>query len=136
MEKTFQEILEKLKGINLALVGTVNMNFQGIEIEPNDIDFVTDDYGIEKIAKIFFSNITDNDGYKETEFALRGSKVHFISKTTNPLRMDDSINPIFIRKWDLEIPVMPLEYELEFYKKLNTSKAEVKVSLIKEKLNK
>ena len=48
MKKIFKIILEKLEGIKFALIGTTNMNFQGIKIKPNDIDFLTDDENIKK----------------------------------------------------------------------------------------
>lgn len=131
MKKVFEEILEKLKGIDFAAIGTINMKLQGIDVEFNDLDFLTDDQNLEKISQIFSSPINTENGYKETEFMLDNFRIHFVSSQGNPLRTDNCHKAITINAFGLMIPAMPLESELEFYKKLNTPKALKKVELIK-----
>lgn len=136
MDKVFLEILNQLKEIDFATIGSTNMKLQGIDVVPNDVDFLTDDVNIEKVAKIFSSKISNDNGYKETEFKIDNIDIHFVSSSSNSLRVYDCHKVILIDVWGLQIPVMPLELELEFYRKFNTKKAQNKVKLIMEKLNK
>ncbi|MFH1863519.1 MAG: hypothetical protein ABIJ85_01220 [bacterium] len=61
--KALEVLLKKLEGIDFALLGTFNLFLQGIKIEPHDLDLITDNKGIRKIAGIFRSKITKNDSY-------------------------------------------------------------------------
>ncbi len=134
MEKAFQEILKKLKEVQFACIGTTNMSLQGIDIQPKDIDFVSDDEGVEKIAQTFGSQIDESRGFKETEFKIVNWEVHVASMTTNPLRNDDFKNLIWVEKWGLKIPCMPLKSDLKFYQRANRAKDRDKIKLIKEKI--
>ena len=58
--ETVKEIYKKLKNtdINWAIFGSTNLLMQGLEVEPNDIDILTDEVGAYKIENIFEENIT------------------------------------------------------------------------------
>lgn len=135
MKKVLGIILEKLKGVEFAVIGTANMKLQGIEIEPKDIDLVTDDFGVEKIAKIFNCKVSESRGFKETDFNINDMEIHAASMTTNPLRNDNFRKPVWVKKWGLKIPCMPLESDLDFYQKANRSTDKEKIRLIREKLS-
>ncbi len=134
MESVFNDILEKLRGIQFACIGTTNMYLQRIDVIPKDIDFVTDDYNLIKIASICKAKIINKRGFKEVKINLHNFEVHFASCDGNSLRNDDFKKPIWIFKWGLKIPCMPLESDLKFYQQANRAKDHNKVKLIKDKL--
>jgi len=131
MQKVFKFILEKLSGLNFALIGTTNIMLQGGEIIPNDIDFLTDEKNIKGIARTLKSKISDDNGYKETEYLLGSYKIHFVSASGNPLRDDNLREKIYINRWGMKIPCMTLGSELKFYRKINSEKAKSKVKIIR-----
>jgi len=140
MEKFFgvlRILIEKLKGIDFAVLGSYNLYLQGIKINPKDLDLITDDNGIHKIIDIFGSSIATNEGkYKETEFEINDVEIHVVSNINNELRPPFRNNIIWLEKDNLKIPCMSLESELSFYEKINREKDKGKAELIKQKLNK
>lgn len=135
MEKAFEILLAKLKGVDFALISSANLMVQGIAVEPRDIDIVTDNEGVERIAGIFKSQVINEKGFKETEFEIEGFEVHATSLEGNPLRHDDFRKPVWIKKWNLKIPCLPLEADLRFYQSANRPKDAQKIKLLEEKLN-
>lgn len=134
---TIKYIIEELKDFNIALIGTSNMAIQGINIYPKDIDFLTDDNNIQEIAKKFNAKIKEDHGYKEVEVKINNiAPVHFVSNTTNPLRMEGLDKKIIVEKSGISVPCMPLERELDFYSKLDKETAKNKVRLIRQHLRK
>lgn len=138
MEKFFgvlRILIEKLKGIDFAVLGSYNLYLQGIEISPKDLDLITDDNGIQEIIDIFGSNLTPNEGgYKETEFEIDDVEIHVVSNINNKLRPPFRGNIVWLEKNNLKIPCMSLDSELLFYEKINREKDKGKVELIKEKI--
>lgn len=138
MFDVLKKILNDLEGIDYALIGTFNLSIQGIkEVNPNDIDFVTDDKNLEKIAQKYQAQIKVDPewGHKDLKFELDEIEVQFTSHDNNVLREGSfPKNKVFITKNDLRIPCMSLESELNFYEKGAREKDKIRVSLIKEKL--
>lgn len=133
-------LISKLSDVDFALLGSLNLKFQGVsEIEPRDIDFLTDDQGIKEVSRIFDSKIfKDNeDEYLETIFEIDNIEVHFVSNNSNSIRpinfMDYVVN---VKKYGIDIPCMSLKSELEAYKKMNREKDKVKIDLIEKYLEK
>jgi hypothetical protein len=135
MEIAFKKIVEKLEDIDFAFIGTANLKLQGIDIEPEDIDIISNDENLIKIAKIFGSKVYNRRGFKESDFQIESHDVHVASFEGNSLREDAFKNIIYVKKYGLKIPCMPLESDLEFYRKANRVKDKGKISLIEQKLN-
>lgn len=130
-------LIERLKGVDFALIGTFNLSIQGIDVSPNDLDILTDEAGIYKIGEIFDGPIVQaNSGpWKETEFIIGDVEVQATSTQNNPLRpMDYKKHIISIEKEGIQIPCMSLESELDFYKKAGREKDKLKVGLIESRL--
>jgi len=137
MEQALRILLEKLKGIDFALIGTFNLFLQGVKVSPHDLDILTDDEGMDKISRIFGSKITleKEDRYKETKFKIGDTEVHVVSNKNNPLRPQDFRKQIvWVKKGDLEVPCMSLESELRFYQQVGRSKDRGKIDLIQAAL--
>lgn len=137
MQKALEILIERLKDMEYGLIGSYNLKFQGVEIEPHDLDILTNDEDIQKIAKIFSSQIKVSNGYKETEFKINNIDVHIVSCVNNPLRPNDLTKEIVrLEKDDLKIPCVSLQSEINFYSKSGREKDILKVDLIKSALKK
>ena len=137
-EEILKILVEKLQGIKFALIGSADLEFQGINIEARDIDLLVDNEGIEKIANIFNSTLIKNaeKGYLETKFHINNVEIHCVSNILNPLRPIDILDSsVLIEKNGIKIFCMPLKTELEFYKYLNRDKDQKTIKLIEEKLD-
>lgn len=137
-EEILRILIGKLQGIKFALIGSMDLKFQGIEIEARDIDLLVDNEGIEKIANIFNATLIKNadKGYLETKFYIDNVEVHCVSNILNPFRPDDILaSSVQIERNGIKIFCMPLKTELEFYKHLNRKKDQKTIKLIEEKLN-
>lgn len=130
-------LIERLKDVDFALIGTFNLSIQGIDMSPNDLDILTEEAGIYKIGEIFDSPIVQaNSGpWKEVGFMIGDVEVQATSVADNPLRpMDFKKHIILIEKEGVQIPCMSLESELDFYKKAGREKDKLKVGLIESRL--
>ncbi len=130
-------LIERLKGVDFALIGTFNLSVQGIDVSPNDLDILTDESGIYKIGGIFSSPVVqaDHGQWNEVRFVIGSVEVQATSTQGNPLRsMDFKKYIISIKKEDIQIPCMSLESELEFYLKSGREKDKIKVYLIESHL--
>jgi uncharacterized iron-regulated protein len=135
MEQALIEFLKQTKGIDKALIGSYNLQLQGIEIPANDIDFVMHDEGIQKVAELFNAEINNEHGYNACEFALLGQTINCVSCEGNKLRLCDFMSQVtYVLIGDTEVPCMSLESELAFYKASGREKDLHKVSLIEAKL--
>jgi predicted nucleotidyltransferase len=137
-EDILKILIEKLQGIKFALIGSMGLKFQGVEIDVRDIDLLVDNEGIRKISQIFNSELIKNadKGYLETKFYINDVEVHCVSNILNPLRPNDILaRSVLIEKNGIKIFCMPLKTELEFYKYLNREKDQKTIKSIEEKLN-
>lgn len=135
MEKALEIILNKLDGVKFALVGSFNLQTQGIDIKANDLDLLTDDENIEKIAQIFGSKVTNERIFKETNFMINKEYVQVVSNQNNDLRVRDLDSEIIIvEKNGMKIPCMSLESELYFYSNSGREMDKLKPKLIKAKI--
>lgn len=135
-EKILKSVVSKISDAKFALLGTLNLKLQGIGVNPTDIDFLTDDGGIEKVSQIFNSKISKNEtGYLETIFEIDGIEVHFVSNSQNPVRPVNFMDyTILIEKDGIKILAMSLESELKAYHKMKRDKDVEKIKLLEEKL--
>lgn len=135
MQDALKIILEKLVDVKFALVGSFNLQTQGIDLPVHDLDILTDDDGLSEIAKIFNSEIDDSGLYKLSGFNLGETEIQIVSNIGNPIRLSNFDKYIVIVEKDgLKIPCMSLESELYFYTNSGREKDKLKVDLIKEKI--
>lgn len=119
-----------------ALIGTFNLQVQGIKIDAHDLDILTDNDGLNKFAQIFESQIVKQNYYNETQLNIGKTEIHIVCSTKNPFRPNDFKKEIvIIKKEGLQILCMSLKSELDFYSRINRPKDKNKVELIKAKLN-
>jgi predicted nucleotidyltransferase len=138
-EEILKILIDKLSGVKFALIGSMGLKFQDIEIDVRDIDLLVDNEGIRKISQIFNSELIENTdkGYFETKFYINNIEVHCVSNVLNPHRPNDILaSSVLIEKNGIKVFCMPLKTELEFYKTLNREKDQKTTKLIEEKLNK
>lgn len=136
MEKILAQLITKLQNIDWALIGSFNLKVQGIDINANDLDILTTNTDLEKIAEIFNSEIIGERGFKETKISLDNIEIQFIGMEDSPLRNKNSlVEKVYIEYQDLKLPCVPLKYDLEFYQKSGREKDLEKVRLIIEKLS-
>jgi hypothetical protein len=137
LAKTLQLIKDKISGIDYALIGTLNLKFQGLPVIPKDIDFLTDNEGVKKVSQIFQTEISDDNRCLESSFNLNGIEIHFVSNDFNPVRPPDFRgHMLIVKKYNLEIPCMSLDSELAAYKKMGREKDKDKIKLLEEKIAK
>jgi len=134
--KILKELMPKLDKINFAVLGTLNLYFQGIDVAPRDIDFLTNNKGIEKISSIFDCSVTKKEGYLETKFEVDGIEIHFVSNESNPIRPLNFMKYVLaIEKYGIKIPCMSLKSELTAYREMERDKDKEKIKALEEKLD-
>lgn len=136
LSRIFHTLSKKLTNIDCALLGSLNLQFQGVKTNPQDVDFLTNDKGTHVVSEIFNSPITREHGYLETQFYIEDIEVHFTSNTPNNIRSDNFMKEtVIIEKFGIPIRCMSLESELEAYQKMNREKDQEKIVLLEAKLS-
>lgn len=137
MQDSLVEFLKQTEGIPKVLVGSYNLQLQGIEIVAQDIDFLTDVAGIQKIAELFAADINREQGFDACEFSLGGQTINCVSCEGNRLRRCDFMARVqAVRLQDVDVPCIPLDSELAFYRASGRGKDLAKVRLIEAALEK
>jgi ADP-ribose pyrophosphatase YjhB (NUDIX family) len=138
LEKIIEIILNRIKDKSILwrIEGSANLKMQGIDVSIRDLDIATNSQGIESfrnslkdyIVKDFFSEKTkgqsivcDIEGF-EVEINCYGD------------RTKNYFDKIKIIEWKkFEVPILPLQYALDFYKSINR---EEKVEIVRDYLSK
>lgn len=141
-----REVQNRLKGADIkwAVFGSTNLALRGIEIEPNDIDILTDEKGAYEIEKLFSKYSTRkvvycSNGKVTSHFGalgIAGVKAEVVGDYTLNKDMQlilDVKDRIMVNFENMEIPCVSLEEELVAYGKNNESE---KKKLIENYLNK
>jgi hypothetical protein len=150
--ETLRIIKEKLKDteIRWVLVGSLSLALQGITLEPNDIDILTDKEGAFEINKLFKEYEVKPVRFKRSEhlesylgeFRINGVKVEVMGdlkeKDRNSWKSlsDRLVSPKIVEIEGMQIPVSKLEEQLKSYEKIRTPKARIRVKKIREVLEK
>lgn len=128
----------KDKKFTWRLEGSANLKIQGIDISVRDLDIATNKEGINIFRKLLREFIIE-DYYKEEIKAeslicsIINSEVEVLNRNPDDKGLN-MFNKIKIIKWkELQIPILPLEYALEFYKIIDKQD---KVELIENHLQK
>lgn len=131
--RVLERVLNDLNGVNFCVLGSFNLYLQGADITPHDLDFITDDESLKKVASLYNSKITNEFGYLETEFEIDYVGIHFVSNNNNePFTTNDNNQVEWINREDLNIPCRSLQSELEAYKKMTGEKYKNKVKMIED----
>lgn len=146
--KILKKVANILTGnkINWMLIGSANLSLQGVEIEADDLDILTDKKGIEEIDSLLSEFRTQKPVYSSTTVfkSLRGlyeiddiqidvvsNLQHNENKSWNKER---NINKKeFIDLDEVKIPIMPINEEYKAYVKMGRLE---KAKRIKEFLDK
>jgi hypothetical protein len=86
-EEILKTLINKLPDVKFALIGSLGLRFHGIKIDVKDIDLLTNNEGIKKIAEIFNSRIVEDVKNKcfETKSEIDGVEIHCVSDALNQL---------------------------------------------------
>lgn len=127
MDKALKLITEKLKGINYAVIGSVNLQIQGMNVTPRDIDILTTEAGINKIDEILKEYRTEEIYFDESEgrnsfrsfYMIDGIEIEVLGNVNNIYRDLESLDRnVLINFKEMRIPCIPLGDELETYQKM------------------
>lgn len=136
MELALFEVLKRTPDIQKALIGSLNLRLQGLEVFPTDIDFLTTDEGVEKVSQIFNAEVFMRRGFKVCELKLHGIEVEVGSCKGNQLRTCEFISNIkVVHVAGFDVPCLSLESELDFYTRAGREKDIHKAKLIKRELS-
>jgi len=143
MKKEFKEALriiyEKLKNTNIkwALIGSTNMNLQGIDVNPRDLDMVVTLENLKKIPEIFkeFSSsevkklppMTSESGW-EVKLKISSVDVQVLGEKNTGEYVSKLLRGQLtkIKLDDVEIPCFTLKAEAQTYAETNRlHKAEI-----------
>ncbi|MBD3362771.1 hypothetical protein GF362_03560 [Candidatus Dojkabacteria bacterium] len=137
--KVLKFIAEKLNNtnINWIVVGSTNLAMQGVDIEPNDIDILTDKKGAFEIEKILQDFVTKPVKYSENKkfrsyygiLKIEDIEIEIMGDLVNKKAIGDLWNEtrgfvgkIYFNLIGTKIPVNTLEKELSAYKKIGREK--------------
>ena len=143
-------ITEKLRNQQIiwSLVGSTNLALQGVKVEPNDIDILTngkDAFKIHELLKEYevrpveLKQLDIFESYF-SELNINGVKVEIMGDLKRKIGEDwtpliERLNKtIMIDVENVKVPVTPLEEELKAYKKLGRDKDKKKIEKILEVL--
>ncbi len=128
---------ERYPEADFALIGTLNLFLQGLDFEPRDVDFLTNDSFIDRLA-IDFKAVVKEDcesGYKEVEIDYEGEEYHFVSYVNNPVRkVDLQADVVTVDYNGILLPCMNLLTEYKAYSKMNRDKDQDKIKALAKKL--
>lgn len=130
----------------IVLSGSTSLYLQGVNIEVNDLDILTDSYGAEYLDNILKEFCIKKSEYSTTDkykshfgiYEIDNVKIDIMGEFQYKLKsgewsIPNHTNKIYLLKYDnIEIPVLSLEQELVEYQ--NTGKKDT-ILKINEKLN-
>lgn len=138
----------KRANINWTVVGSVSLALQGIDIEPNDIDILTDEHGAFQIGLLLKEYEVKPVRFRADIFEsfyglydIQGTKVEIIGDLRVKIdgilvSLSDKIKPPKLIQIDsMTIPVSSLHDQLFFYEKLGREKDTERIYKIREALN-
>ena len=143
-KKALKIISEKLKGkkINWCLIGSTNLALQGVNVNPHDIDILTDKKGAYQIGKYLKEYEIEPTHWRESKnlashygkFEINNTEIEVIGELqkkgiyTHPHK---KMKKVLIKIDDFKIPCADLNFEYSAY--LNLGRKE-KAKLIKQKM--
>lgn len=141
MDKILELISKKLKGINYAFIGSVNLYIQGVKVKPRDVDILTTSEEIKKIdqilkefrtKEIYFDKTEGRNSYRSF-YQIKGIEIEVLGNVDNFIRDPKSLDrKIFVKFNQAQLPCILLEDESGTYKKMGRLD---KVAMIEETLD-
>lgn len=147
---TLRIIVNHLKSVDISwtIVGSVSLALQGVDINPNDVDILTDKHGAFQIGALLkefevkpVSLRTDLFESFYGLYEIQGTKVEVIGDLKVELdgvwiSLSDRLkSPNLILIDSMTIPVSSLSDQLLFYEKLGREKDKKRIHQIREALN-
>jgi hypothetical protein len=138
--------------VEWCLVGTSNLALQGIDVEIKDIDIITDKEGVYEANKIlkkyevtnvWFKNIENKISVYSSRYEINGVEVNIMGdikmfckdkKWTSPKKA--LINKKIISYNGKKLYIVPLDFQLETYKKIGREQDNEKIKKIEKFLSK
>lgn len=147
--KLIAEKIGMLK-VKWLVFGSSGLALNGMQIQPDDIDLLTDDAGLTKINqaladyKIELLNFTPSTNIDSTmdKFLIDGCSLEVMSNFKVKSRTDGKWysvehlldQPKFIDVDNVKIPILPLQQSIELYKLMGRDKDLTKILKIEEHL--
>ena len=142
IKKSIKIIHERLenKNIKWALAGSTNMQLQGMQAKPRDLDIVIQHKDLDKVSEIF-SDYSASDVKElktlsgkpawEVKATINGIEIQFFGGDENDIYVSKLLSgrTIMVKLDSIEIPCFTLEAESQNY---TETKREKKASLIQE----
>jgi hypothetical protein len=113
--------------IKWAVIGSTNLNLQGVDIEPKDLDIAIGIEDIKKVKRIFkkycdvkiqkVKILDSNDTISKIEIKLKGFNVEIVGEKNSRVYSRNLLSNqiIKIKLGNLEIPCFTLEAEAKAY---------------------
>lgn len=134
----------KNRSINWVIAGSTNLAIQGVDIEPHDIDIVTDKKGAFSIGKILKEFEKEPVEFKESNkfksyfgiYEIKGVKVEImgdleVNKKNIWIRTNGLSKKKIVSFKRMQIPVKSLKSEYESYNKLGRIEKAIKIKKIR-----
>ncbi len=146
--KALRVIDRKLKGKNIdwVLVGSTSLALQGVEIQPKDIDLLTDEEGAYRIGELLREYEIEPVKFRESrlfksffgEYKILGVEVEVMGNLEERLR-DRWLSlsgRLRTKRWvkvnEMKVPVSSLREQLKVYEKLGREKDVFRAKKIRE----
>ncbi len=137
------------KGVRWALIGSTSLALQGVDLEPEDIDILTDRVGAFRMGLLLKEFETKPISFGELDifrsyfgkYEIHGVRVEVMGDLeicTDGEWVDISHrleSPGMVTARGMEIPVSPLEEQLEAYETIGRKKDQAKIEKIKQVLD-
>ena len=138
----------KSKDIRWTVMGSVSLALQGVDVNPNDVDILTDEHGAFTIGALLEEYEVKPISFSRTDlfesfyglYYIEGTKVEVMGNLRVKLEgiwvsLSNRLkSPIHVQMGSLNIPVSLLHDQLQFYEKLGRDKDKERILKIREVL--
>jgi len=126
-------ILGQAGSYPLFLIGSYNLQLQGVQVPAADIDILTSDAGVKHFAKLYNEAIINERGFLEFWTTIQDIEVNFTSYDNNPLHPEPlAENVVRVSLGNLALPGLSSASEHVFYRSSGREKDIAKLALIEE----
>ena len=141
--ETLKIFVNKIKDSNIkwVLVGSTSLSIRGVDVEPHDIDILTNKEGAYKIGELLKSYVKEDIKYRESDkfkshfgvYYINGIKVEVMGDLSIMIdgewsNVSDLNSNEVIKYNDIEVPVFSLQSEYEAYIRLSRKEVAKKIA--------
>jgi len=148
--KALKVLCERLegRGVRWVVGGSLSLALQGVDVQPEDIDLITDEEGAYRIQEILSDFLVRPVRYSSTGAfsshygifevegvrieVMGGLRVHAKGRAVDLTERLD--RPVYVKIGDLTVPLSRLDDHLESYRLLDRPKDREKIQKILEQL--